>query len=121
MRRAFASLLLVLFSFPLILPALRSDDASNLPACCRRAGQHHCAMPDEGSPSDGLSSIAPRCPLYPASGAALVSFVPAALTSGTSAGAPVCVFQAASQTSQNIPQIALRGSELKRGPPSFID
>lgn len=121
MRRAFASLLLVLFSFPLILPALRSDPSANLPACCRRAGQHHCAMPDEGAPSDGLSSIAARCPMYPASGAAVVSFAQAVLTSEPRAGAPLSLFQSASLTNQNLPQIALRGSELKRGPPSILD
>jgi hypothetical protein len=45
MRRVCASLLLPVFSLPLIAPALASaPDDSQLPACCRRDGKHHCAM-----------------------------------------------------------------------------
>jgi len=72
MRRALAILLLGLFSFPLITPALFASDAdSNLPACCRRGGKHHCAMmamqPD--APLSGPSAQAGRCTLFPTPGA----------------------------------------------------
>ncbi len=74
MRRALAALLMALFSFSLISPAvLAADPESNLPACCRRDGKHHCAMmamqgamlamPSE-SPS-GPSLQAARCALFP--------------------------------------------------------
>ena len=46
MRRFFAVLLLAIFGSFLSAPllALSSDAESNLPACCRRDGKHHCMM-----------------------------------------------------------------------------
>jgi hypothetical protein len=68
MRRALAILLLALFSFPLITPALfASDEDSNLPACCRRGGKHHCAMMAMQSESpSGPAAQAARCSSFPA-------------------------------------------------------
>jgi len=43
-NRFLASLLLAVFSFSLISPALLADEDPNLPACCRRAGLHHCSL-----------------------------------------------------------------------------
>lgn len=67
MRRALASFLLAVFSFPLIVPAMLGDAESNLPECCRRGGKHHCAMMMDEAPVTGLSfrSAHARCPLYP--------------------------------------------------------
>ena len=69
MRRMSAILLMALFSFSLISPAVFASDAeSNLPACCRRGGNHHCAMitttPSESS--SGPSLQAGRCQFFPA-------------------------------------------------------
>jgi hypothetical protein len=61
MRRALASLLLVLFSFALASPAFAADPDSNLPACCRRGGKHECSMHNSGQP--GWQSA--QCPIYP--------------------------------------------------------
>ena len=44
MRRAIAHSLLVTFSLLLIAPLFAPDAEANLPACCRRAGKHHCMM-----------------------------------------------------------------------------
>jgi hypothetical protein len=66
-RRAFSILLLVVFSVPLIAPAFASaPDDSQLPACCRRAGKHHCGMNVEvgGIPSS-FHVISARCPYSP--------------------------------------------------------
>jgi hypothetical protein len=54
---AFAGLLylLTLLSAPIFLPA---QDAK-LPACCRRAGAHHCAMNSMALASDSASASAP--------------------------------------------------------------
>lgn len=120
MRRALASLLLALFSFPLIVPMLRADAASSLPACCRRNGEHHCAMPDHSSGS-ALRASQPRCPLFPKAGAAAVSFNPVVLSAAPQAGEPSLVFSPATKSNHNIPQITLRGSVQKRGPPSSLD
>ncbi|MGA2904760.1 MAG: hypothetical protein ABSD98_13075 [Candidatus Korobacteraceae bacterium] len=57
MRRSLASLLLVLLVGTLALPFLQAQP--DVPACCRRGGQHHCAMP---LPGDGFRAIAPCCP-----------------------------------------------------------
>ena len=60
--------LLVLFSSSLIAPIFASDGSSNLPACCRRAGAHHCSgmtpsLTDGSGPT--LTAVHARCPLYP--------------------------------------------------------
>jgi hypothetical protein len=71
MRRALVTLLLALFGFSLISPAvLASDPESNLPACCRRDGKHHCAMMamQSGSPSGSTLQTA-RCSSFPSAGA----------------------------------------------------
>lgn len=70
MRRVPAILLLFLFSFSLFGPALFVDGESNLPACCRRDGKHHCGMMSPemtgmaDSPLSGPAVDAPRarCP-----------------------------------------------------------
>jgi hypothetical protein len=66
-RRAFGILLLLLFSLPLIAPAFASGpDDSQLPACCRRDGKHHCAMNMEaGSIPSSFHVISARCPYSP--------------------------------------------------------
>ena len=68
MRRMSAILLMALLSFSLISPAVFASNAeSNLPACCRRSGNHHCAMMATASESpSGLSLQTGRCLLFPA-------------------------------------------------------
>ena len=67
MRRALATLLMALFSFSLISPAvLAPDPESNLPECCRRGGKHHCAMMAMQSESPSGPSVQPgRCFFFP--------------------------------------------------------
>ena len=78
MRRALASLLLALFSFPLMLPMLRADAASSLPSCCRREGKHKCSM-ESGSadtPSGpALRAMQLKCSNYPAASTVPGSYV----------------------------------------------
>ena len=62
MRRTLASALLVLLSFPLIAPAL-ANTASELPACCRRSGEHHCAIAEQTGSAQTVFQN--RCPVYP--------------------------------------------------------
>jgi hypothetical protein len=77
MRRALTSLLLALLSFPLIAPILFANTASDLPACCRRDGKHHCAMMDMGITQDDggvyWKSKPQKCSQYPKTGASLCS------------------------------------------------
>jgi len=66
MRRACASLLLLVFSLPLIAPALASlPDDSQLPACCRRGGKHHCAMSMEVNVPSRYHVVQETCPFSP--------------------------------------------------------
>jgi hypothetical protein len=64
-RRFWAMLLLGIFSFTLIGPALASaSTGSDLPACCRRDGKHHCGMAGS-KPSSGAEWQSARCPSFP--------------------------------------------------------
>jgi hypothetical protein len=70
MHRALASFLAALFGFPLIAPFLTVSTRSDLPACCRRDGKHHCTLVDmaDGPESPAgltLTVVRPKCPLYP--------------------------------------------------------
>jgi hypothetical protein len=72
MRRFLAAILVLLFSYTLIAPAFVAQSDALLPACCRRAGMHHCSMM---SATDGDAAIdqhahhanftAPRCAMFP--------------------------------------------------------
>jgi len=120
-KRLLAISLLLLFSFLLVSPLLASDavDAS-LPACCRRAGKHHCAMSmDTGSqPGKSFSIVAEKCPCTPATTTAfhLSAFAPpaddaifAGLTSHPAIHA---------QTEARY-RISFDRARQKRGPPSL--
>jgi hypothetical protein len=120
MRRALASLLLALFSFPLIVPVLRADSASDVPVCCRRSGQHHCGMPDESTGS-GASSLQSRCPVYPKAGVVAFSLDSILLNAAPQSGAHLALRLASPKADVDIPQIALRGPAHKRGPPALLD
>jgi len=59
-------LLVAVFSFSLISPAVFAWDAdSRLPVCCRRGGKHGCAMMPGQSPASGHSVQAARCRFFP--------------------------------------------------------
>jgi hypothetical protein len=67
MRRVLATILLVLFSSTLVEPAVFAEKVSQLPECCRRAGQHHCAPAASAEqPASPDSQIGEKCPYSPA-------------------------------------------------------
>jgi len=69
MRRALASFIVALVSFPLLDPLLRANSALDLPECCRRHGEHHCAMAgteSDSSTGPAVKAIQSKCPYYPA-------------------------------------------------------
>ena len=61
MRRPIASLLLLLFLAGLCLPVVQAQPQT--PACCRRAGRHHCTAVATAPGSDAFRSQ-PACCLY---------------------------------------------------------
>ena len=129
MRRAPAILLVVLFSFSLIAPALFVDTESHLPACCRPGGKHHCAMMDRemmalyaaAPPSSGLAVNAVRikCPLFP-NGGVLLPHSGAALVATTQPGVSI-VSQVETQVRAEAGyRISFNRSHQKRGPPCLL-
>ncbi|WP_083345753.1 DUF2946 family protein [Terriglobus roseus] len=127
MRKLLAILLLVVFGLPLAssLFALTPRSEASLPACCRRAGMHHCtqmAQQDE-QPTDHrhVSVLQEKCPCCPAvlslgTGTNLLAPPSAPLLFTALQGQSTVVTQA--ELSQRIAHDRARG---KRGPPSFLN
>jgi len=125
MRRVPALLLVFLFGFSLIAPALSVDDESNLPACCRRDGKHHCAMMDRDmaqAPSSGpaAGALRARCPFFPGGGAVLPHPGAALLATAQPAGVPIDCRIAAGAQSEAGYRISFSRSHQKRGPPRLL-
>lgn len=124
MRRGPAIMLVFLFSFSLIGPALFVDDESNLPACCRRDGKHHCAMVDRDmaqEPPSGAAAGALRtkCPFFPSGGAVLPHSCGAVLAACQTAGAVVSQIAGPAQAEARY-RISFSRSHQKRGPPTLL-
>lgn len=122
MRRALAVLLLLVFSFPLIAPALTATpDDSSLPACCRRNGKHHCMMSGMmmGDTSSSFT-VSEKCPYSPFAGVSLM--LPHVFASGSrSANAshapgPSAIVRDAEAGYR----ISFHRARQKRGPPARL-
>jgi hypothetical protein len=118
MRRVTASLLAAFFSLTLISPALfAADPDSNLPACCRRSGHHHCTNTNQDSSAVPALQQA-RCSVYPSAPS-----VPAIRASGLTKDSQT-VFATLISHPSSRPQtealcrISLGRAGLKRGPPA---
>jgi hypothetical protein len=122
MRRALATFLLAVFSFPLIAPAVFADAESNLPECCRRGGKHRCAMMIGEAPATGVSfrSIQPRCPLYPGAPATPAGEFIAVLESSWAIFGLVVSHPAIHVQTEAGYRISLGRSSQKRGPPVVL-
>jgi hypothetical protein len=117
-RRAPAILLLGIFGFSLIAPVLAADSASKLPACCRRDGQHRCAM--TGTRSEVGALIQAVCPAYPKTGA-----TPAYSKTAVAGLCQVVAGPTASESTYRAQTAVLAHSSFsrtrqKRGPPKRI-
>jgi len=128
-RRLLSILLFWATLFPLIVPALTTGalGQSTLPACCRRAGAHHCDM----SPAfrallqkalDGTTRIAAppeKCPYRQRSLAAVHLQTP---TPGASASYAAFSLHEPSPVAQAecLRRISFDRSRQKRGPPSLL-
>ena len=122
MRRALATFLLAVFSFPLIAPALSADPESNLPECCRRGGKHRCAMMIDQAPAAGVSlrSIQPRCPLYPSAPATPVGEFVAVLKNSCAIFGAVVNHPAIHVQTEAGYRVSFSRSSQKRGPPVVL-
>src|SRR6185437_10771453 len=101
MRRIVSILLVALFWAGPVSALLPASAETQLPACCRRHGAHHCAMAmaNGAQPASGQAFSAPaHCPLYHRSEPASPAFTPAtqpSLAQLPRAGAPIASTRAA--------------------------
>jgi len=122
-RRLLSTVLLLLFSLPLISPvlAIAAGSEANLPACCRRNGAHHCRglmRPTESS-GPNLSATPQCCPAYPAVVTSArhgdLSFQTASLIFAEIVSHPALKLQTEARA-----RVALDRSRQKRGPPTDL-
>ena len=126
LRRLLSILLLACFGLPLAAPLLAlsasaSPDAG-LPACCRRAGKHHCAMSmaERSRLADhepGFSASRELCPCAPQS-VASVHVVTTGAPSQWTIATPLMSYSASIAQTECKCRIARDRSRQKRGPPA---
>ena len=120
MSRAVASLLLVLFGFPLISPAFADFD-SNIPACCRKAGKHACELAGHRHNTSGPQFAVPGCPQFAGVRAIPASAKQAGLGLTAHAFFVLLASPAARQAQTHaLYRISYSRTGQKRGPPSFL-
>jgi len=124
MRHILSILFVILFGLGPLAAAFDGDDAS-LPACCRRHGEHHCAMVDAALArmvQEALSKprfTAPsRCPQYPTRGNAAPSTALALAHAPQTANAGIPEFLPVTPSGSRATSIHLRTPAL-RGPPAL--
>jgi hypothetical protein len=120
LRRISAILLLALFSFSLIGFAFQPDSDSNLPACCRRNGSHHCSLAAHKRSSGVGFSASGQCPMFPTFAVATATGTAGRLTPRVAVFAPdfvsffVPLLVSASRQSRFVSAYG------ERGPPLFL-
>lgn len=125
LRRAYAVLLLAVFSFPLISPLLSAPrPESKLPPCCRKDGKHACGMmpvadADHAPGDSALKGRKTPCPLFPTGKATPAMAKASALGGGYTFAVPVYQLSAFAGQPEARYRISFNRSCQKRGPPSF--
>jgi hypothetical protein len=122
MRHTLATLLIAIFGFVPISPALFASDVdANLPACCRAHGKHHCAMMASRSVSSSGPAIqAGRCPLFPGNKAVVAHRVTGAPRTSQAVFSEVLSHPASHPQTEALYRISYSRAAQKRGPPSFL-
>jgi hypothetical protein len=120
MRRISAILLVALFSFSLISPALFAQVAgSELPTCCRRAGKHHCAMAAiQSESSSGPVLQTGRCPFFPVGQAVPANRTVSLAAASASIFAGLVGHPACCPQTEALCRISYSRAGQKRGPPT---
>jgi hypothetical protein len=113
--------MMLLFSFALISPLLASDSVqANLPACCRRAGKHHCAMAgQETQQGASIDIVSQKCPCIPTATTA-IHLGALAAPAGHAIFAGIISHPAIHAQTAAQYRISFDRSRQKRGPPSFL-
>jgi hypothetical protein len=123
MRRTLATLLIAIFGFAPVSPALFASDADfNLPACCRSHGKHHCAVMASRSASSSSDPAiqAGRCPLFPSNKAVVAQRITSALRTSQATFSEVVSHPASHPQTEALYRISYSRAAQKRGPPSFL-
>jgi hypothetical protein len=121
MRRIWATLLLALFGFSPIIPAMSAVDAeSTLPACCRHNGAHHCVISKDNARSGGGPTVqSARCPSFPSAKGLPAGHTAAAANNSQRILAAIVSHAAARAQMDALYRISYCRFGQKRGPPSL--
>jgi hypothetical protein len=118
MRRAYAILLLAVFSFSLISPVVFAGVDAKLPACCTRGGKHHCSSISAADPVSGpLLQARQQCPYYPKAGAVPVHTYATLDRSSQTFFAAIHSHPAVHAQTEARYRTSFNRSRQKRGPP----
>lgn len=120
MRRFSAFALFAALVVPALLPFAVSSPESNLPACCRRDGRHHCAMTammERASQQTSFRQQAPECP-YRSQSVLLARSFSVYPTASPAFYAAVVQHPAIHAQTVAARLVSTARSHLKRGPPS---
>jgi hypothetical protein len=121
--KAITVALVVVFACGVVSPGLFAGAGSNLPACCRSDGKHHClsqsGMPQSGAAAEELQLNTVRCPNFPnhATAAGVRCCVAPPSRQATAA---VFSHPAARARTEAYCRISLIRGAQKRGPPSLV-
>jgi len=123
-RRSWAMVLLAVFSFSLIAPALFASPEAKLPSCCTRAGKHHCSSMNGADAQDSPSGPAVRdtrqkCPYYPNGGAVPVHSYAALRAGAQTFFAALVSHPAVHEQTEARYRTSFSRSRQKRGPPAL--
>ena len=124
MRHISASVLLILFSYTLITPLLFAEPESQIAACCRRDGKHHCAKMAQAAHADAADTLrvtnSKTCPLFPPGASAPVTGDVAVPAPNPVFITAVEAFPAPAEQVEIRRRIAAARAWQKRGPPSLL-
>jgi hypothetical protein len=121
MRRSVAILVSLLFSWMLILPVFAPSTESNLPACCRKNGEHHCMTPDsDGLSGSSVAAVKAKCPSFPQLLSVSSQWQLASPSTAAGVFAGIVQHPAVAPQTHAAARISSFRSNQKRGPPSFL-
>jgi len=119
-HRVWAYLLVLIFGFSPVAPALLADDSANLPACCRRLGRHHCELMAAQFPVGvALKGVCDLYGRFPAALAPPECAKAAFCNAPGTVSAALASRPAAAEQSQALYRVSFGRSRQKRGPPSL--
>jgi len=117
-RRSWAILLLAVFSFSLISPALFAGASTQLPSCCSRGGKHHCSSMHQADQSgEGFQAVQQPCLYYPGGSAAPVHSFAAVQQNLQMFFAAIQGHPAVHAQTEARYRVSFSRSSQKRGPP----